>query len=385
MLTACEHVTAHKRIISVYTGNKLCRKCNGQNCNGHSGCTANICKTGSIGDEARGSASLMSDLLKDSITVNYVTTDGDSHAGEGVSRVQFQAGCITDVENLRDTRHLGQQQKRKTINTNFSSSMFPGDTKVVREKLHRRFACDLTHRCSVEFQKAYTKYPGNVNYLIKALSYAADAIVACYGGNCNKLCSTYSFACTGAKGKKPWKKQYIPIGTGPLNIDNNDEEKLRKCIAFRFGIDALKKTRLNTNTQKCEAVNRSFNVSNPKSVTWARNFKARIHSAVLHLNQGFAISTIKKCSALGCHLSPSIVQSLKRETKRDKYLALRAKQLTYISYKARRNYLKFQTFKQYDLKHENKLTYGKGIADVDEKSQMQDHTYNKSKKHHSKE
>jgi hypothetical protein len=70
-----------------------------------------------------------------------------------------------------------------------------------------------------------------------------------------------------------------------MHPNNEDLCKLRECIHLRLGPKALMKTRLNTNTQKNESVNRTLTKTDPRFGTWRRTLpgviilrKFRIHN-----------------------------------------------------------------------------------------------------------
>ncbi|CAC5404657.1 unnamed protein product [Mytilus coruscus] len=67
-------------------------------------------------------------------------------------------------------------------------------------------------------------------------------------------------------------------------MTEDDENLVRNCMNIRFGRKNLEKTRFGTSTQKCEATNRGYNKSNPKDITFQKNFPARIHSTAHKIN-----------------------------------------------------------------------------------------------------
>jgi len=74
------------------------------------------------------------------------------------------------------------------------------------------------------------------------------------------------------------------------------------------GEDTLERTRLNTNTQAVESVNRLYGVRNPKNITWSRNVLGILNSAVHEYNNGIGQSILLQNKELG-------LTSLRRETK----------------------------------------------------------------------
>ena len=350
--TVCENVTKAKKIIGVYTGNKLCQK--GERlrkydknikCPNHHGvCTANLAPTDSIGDEQRALRHVIRDIQPD-LEIGAVTADGDSHATKAVS---------PQTLILRDTRHMGQSLKRQIEKTPFSDIVFPGKNKADRESLKKRFASDLTKRCNGEFHKCFNKNKGNISQIKRDLSYVMDSIIKCYSGDC-ALCKKYSFICDGKS-----EKYLLPPNT-KLNFTNiTDENMLRECLKHRLGSKAIDLTRLNSNTQKCESVNRTYQKTNPKQVTWSRNFPGRIHSAIHLRNNGFATSTSSKLLALGINPSDSILPHLKAEEK-----SMKARIINSKSYKSKLNKIAKikEKYRLYDKnKSCRKIHYSTGVS-----------------------
>ncbi|XP_077863275.1 uncharacterized protein LOC144346282 [Saccoglossus kowalevskii] len=128
--TICENVTAKKKILSVYTGNKLCKTAERQrnkglivNCPEHDGhCSANIQPGATIGDERSASMKCMEGQK---FTVSHFTSDGDSKGHHGIEMTQHEP-----VDHLIDIRHLCGGMKKKIGNTAFSATMFPGKIKI---------------------------------------------------------------------------------------------------------------------------------------------------------------------------------------------------------------------------------------------------------------
>ena len=68
-----------------------------------------------------------------------------------------------------------------------------------------------------------------------------------------------------------------------LQPSDDSRALIRKCVEYRLSQGMLEKTKLNSNTQKCEASNRSMRRSLPKNNTFIRNFPGRAHSAAHNL------------------------------------------------------------------------------------------------------
>jgi hypothetical protein len=347
-------------------------------CPNHSGkCTANIKTTESIGNEASYSEKCVSEFQTDQEKVNigYFTTDGDSHASQGAARAQ-----TTPIENLRDTRHFSKNFQKAIEKVCFSKQMFPGRNKADRQKIQHRFAIDIKRRCHLELDLAHRQFAGDISKITRKMTYTMDSIVACVSGSCSSLCQRHSFVCSGGR-TKAWKPAYLPADS-VLKMDDDDKCLLRKCLELRLGKNAVLKTKLNTNTQKVESVNRAYTRTNPKQVTFYRNFKGRIHSAAHMLNKGILKSTTSRCELVGAPLTGrthALVELNERE-REDHYNAARKKT---IEYRRRRSYLQKLRYRQYDSKQNTTAmtTYKKNILDSEIVPPcLKDHAYLSSRK-----
>ncbi|CAG2193999.1 unnamed protein product [Mytilus edulis] len=333
--TIVENVTARKKIIAVHGANKLCKtasylRSTGENaiCPGHQGhCSANLNHGTLIGNEELYGELLADQLAEDEqpLVIGQLTTDGDSHAYRGFSKKHSESVNLTP-ENLRDPRHLESTQLRSIDKAAFSEFMFDGRTKANREKIHRRFSFDLTNRCTVEYNFAIKEAAGKLDKLVNRLSYVADCIIDCYTGHCGDTCRAYSYICKGTESDFGGK-EFLPEHARCLYMTEDDEKLVRDCMNIRFGRKNLEKTRFGTSTQKCEATNRGYNKSNPKDITYQRNFPARIHSTAHRINHRPGESAVLKCEALGVPLSPNSrpIHQLKREDEIYEYHQLRKK------------------------------------------------------------
>ena len=324
--TVCENVSPQKEIIGLTIKNKLCKTAQILNsrgesvtCPNHSGhCTANISMDTSIGDEFSWCKDSFDAMSKDKnpLKIKYLTTDLDSRAGEALKKVSSQSGV--DSVNLKCTRHLSQSQRRRVGNAVWSKNMFPTTAIDKKDTLKRRFSYNLSRRCTAEFKLCTAQHEGDIDKIKRKLSYVTDAIVECYKGN-HSICKKHSYACTGrVKGK--WVTAFLPKGNN-LNITEQDEVTLRELISIRLGRKSIELTKLNTNTQKCESVNRAFSRTNPKNMTWSRNVNGRLHTAVHLLNFGFANSTVTRLKSLGAPLPSGtrVIQQLEKVQKQIDY------------------------------------------------------------------
>lgn len=382
--TVVENQTNSKQIIAVSLRNKLCTTAQrlrnlGQNitCPEHPGhCSATAPPDCSLGNEATMSAACMAQLQNDvePTDVKYCTLDGDSCAFQGY-KVAFEEGKTKVCpEVLSDTRHLSMGQKRAMSKVQWSAQMFPESTKMAKDKLARRFCEDVAKQCALTFKLCYEACAGDTSCMIKKLTYATDAMLLCYD-NDERLCKKgKSYSCSGTK-KHFWNKPMLPSGY-KLNMNEQDKEYLRQCIKYKLDRKAVLSQRFNTNSQKVESVNRAYTSTNPKCVTWTRNFPGRIHSAVHRVNNGPGKSTIKLLDAVGASLPQGsrIRRQLVSEDRRAQMLKDCMK-----SKKAKTNRVKtvLRNYAMYDKRSSdlsNPKTYQKGMHDRTV-NKLNDHSY----------
>ena len=382
--TITENVTDRKLCIGLFTGNKLCKTAQhlrhkgntNITCPDHEGtCTANIQQDCAIGNEAAWTEECVKDVNQSGLHISKFTTDGDSKAYNGLINAQGRRDC----ENLKDIRHLGCSVKRAVDRAHLSPTLFASATTVATKgMLKRRLGNELKSRCTAELMGAHKHHQGDIDKIIEGMPNTIEAIIECYD-NCGELCQTYSYVCSGLcdseatcikDERKKWKRVCIPKAhRKTISPDEKDKNELRRCCNVMLNKEALTKTRFLT-TQKSEALNRTFTRCNPKSVTWSRNFKSRIHSAVQLSNNGIFKSMKDKCNALGIPLSQEVVHELKKEYGRELYQKRRKRSQ---GYKARRQFLRNRQFMLHDRVN-SKTTYQKGLTDPVVRA---DHNYNR--------
>ncbi|VDI51774.1 Hypothetical predicted protein [Mytilus galloprovincialis] len=98
----------------------------------------------------------------------------------------------------------------------------------------------------------------------------------------------------------PWinRSIYLPK-TFKLNLTLKQQTELRKCINYRLCPKELERTKLGTNTQKSECVNRIIRRSLPRSNTFSKNFQGRANSAVSSATHGPGESVMALCLSVG--------------------------------------------------------------------------------------
>jgi len=316
---ACETMTEKKYIVSATFKNKLCWKgawlkgrgfdisCPG----GHPDCTADTNPNAPWSEKKMGQ-DIGLDLATQGVKINHVTTDGDSSAAKGVEEGIKSIFPLWKVTRLADPVHLGRLQFKKCNNAEFSKDMFPGKTREAKKKMQKIFSQDIKARCSLIFNELMNSYSGDIDKIKAALPKVLEATCRCYAGDCS-MCRRHSMVCSGGKLKSWWERSmFLAIHKlYSVNMTPEDKKLLRELIRMRLSEDALMKMRFNTNTQKCEAVNRSFSVSLPKNVNYSRNFAGRASSTIHRINNPLDVSVRGKLSAVRVGvLSPKTEESL---------------------------------------------------------------------------
>jgi len=298
--TMCENNSSEKLVIGVNVGSKLCavasrlrNKGKSVQCPDHPGhCSANIKPSESIGDEKRWSKMVVDDISSDGVRVSHYTGDGDSKSHAGVD-----AGGKTTTLHLKDTRHLANTLKREVYKAPFSKNMFFGPS-CRKSNIKNRFALSVKARCVSELKSAHKKFNGDIGKISKCMEKVIPAVVLCFKGYCGEPCKRQSLVCPG-KGRQ--SRYFLPDSI-KLHMNDKDEMLLERCLQILLSPASVKSTRFLTSTQKCEAVNRSYQACIPKATTFSRNSAGRIHGQILKLNLGFADSTVLKAESLNASL-----------------------------------------------------------------------------------
>ena len=308
----CENMSNDKKIISLFTGNKLCvvaSRLRGKGfdikCPNHVGvCTANLAEDAPIGNEAYYSSQCATEV-SDHLEISHITTDGDSKCYLGVKTVHGQ-----NVESLRDVRHLSESLKRAIMKCTFCPCLFSGVNKSNQKS---RFALDIKARCVAELNKSFTLHKGELHLIKAHMPAVMETIIMCYKGYCGYSCRVNSYVCAGLPSNH-WEKNYI-ANDRSCKMTFEDEQKIMNCIQILLGSKSLELVRFLTSTQKSEAFNRSLSRCNPKNVTFARNFSGRAHCAVHMRNHKYANSVLILTEKLGAGIAQgsSVARQLKQK------------------------------------------------------------------------
>lgn len=360
-----ENQTSQKQIIALETVNKLCSK-NGfhtaddEPCDIKSGaCSATACIETNIGDEQNWAKMSFEDLLTDNLEVSVLTTDPDTKAYQAAMDLHENKQCKTCPEHQIDTRHLSQNHRKRIKNNVHVLNMMPGLTRTYRLYLRNRFSADISRRCQAEFNMAHTAVRGNFEDLISAIHKCISAIKRCYCGD-HSYCKLYSYVCKGEDNNNWLSKSCYLRPNFRINASKpSNQQALLECIEYRLSDDMVELTRLNSNSQKVEAFNRSLKRSLPKNVTFSKNFPGRAHSAVHSVNNGPGNSIRRLCDVAGCPIPKgskvdkgleALQKSCEKQKAREKSLDAKYKR------KVRRD----KMFKIYE-KHQEQKNYIKGL------------------------
>ena len=393
-----ENQTCQKQIIGVETINKLCSKhgfhtAEDDPCDIKSGvCSATAAMETNIGDEKSWAKMSFQDLLNDGLEVSVLTTDPDTKAYQAAQELYEEKKSKTKPEHQIDTRHLSENHRKQIKNNVHVLNMMPGKTQCYRKYLRNRFATDISRRCQAEFDMAHRAARGNFEEMKSAIHKCINCIKKCYCAD-HGTCKLYSFVCKGEAADN-WISNscYLP-NHFRINQSNHEHEcALIESIEYRLSDDMLQLTRLNTNTQKVEAFNRSLKRSLPKNNTFSRNFAGRAHSAVHSVNNGPGISIRKLCNFAGCPIPTgskvdrslnAIQRSCNKQKAREKTLESKMKRKIrrdsmfklYEKHQEQKNYIKGQLLK--------KVRRARAVAmkrQVDTNNMPSDHSYNRNPK-----
>ena len=198
-------------------------------------------------------------------------------------------------------------------------------------------------------------------------------MVKCYSGD-HSLCCSHSSVCSGTVDNN-WivKSSFLP-DTFRIDVCNPKHRvTIEDCINYRLAPQMLEKTKLNTNTQKVESVNKIIRRSLPKRLTFCRCFPGRAHSAVFAANNGPGESLVRLCEETGCPISKNsrVSAALLTEQKESEKNKERSK-----SYKRKiaRKLKRHRLYQIYE-KHLEETNYQKGLLlkEARKKRQIQDH------------
>ena len=377
-----ENNTPKKYVISVNNKSKLCQTCKRSSPTSNHRCTANIKEGDSIGDEKRWTSESLKQLQdEDRLLIRRVTTDPDSSTYKAAE--ERYADGDTNVKPLHqlDSRHVGNNLRKQTIQSQFSKNMFGCRTKAQSTKLQTRFANDLASRCHAEHAAAMKHHRNDASKVNDAMTTAKEAILKCYSGDHDE-CKKSSYVCNGCDTKN-WLTSSAYLGRGfCINPTDTDITQLRKLIDIRLSTNALRRMIHLSSTQKCEAVNHAISASVPKNKTFSHNYSGRVHAAIHRVNRGIGDASLVECQSVNAPITHGtrVTRSMLRMQQHNQVRQAEKKSL---KCKARRKSKVTELYKLYDsVKKPINTTYKSGLL-VNELF-LNDHTCSKKKqeKHH---
>ena len=286
--------------------------------NGHAGCTANKNPVEPLSERELG-YEIGEKLCKKKLLVKHITTDGDATSAAGLEKaIQNLLSPMWKTTRLADRIHRGQSQFRQGVKAIFSKEMFPGKTKAQNSDIQKMFANDIKERCHGVLQALFKTHNGNLQKISRALPRVAQKVLSCYTGKCSEACRYGITLCRGGVTTSWWHKSvgFNAYNLKPGDLKFNDQDKLilESLIEMKLSVSALNEMKLNSNTNKCESVNRTISVSLPKNKTYSRNAKSRALSGIFRSNNGIDIAVCKTMSALNAPLglNSSSLKSLKK-------------------------------------------------------------------------
>lgn len=325
---ACEDETPKHQVISVVIENKICYpgarlisrgvkpRCG--EVGAHPTCTATIPDYCPIREDKLG-IKIGRCLAEDKINVNYVTTDGDASLAKGIASMSK-----TPVKRQADIYHLGQTQFHTGLRAEFSSHMFPGNTKAERNEAKSVFCRDVAVRCEIIYQTLFRDDQGDENVIGDKLARIVDSVVECYSG-CHNHCSLKTNICDGSDHSDAcwWDKSkaFAEYGlqASQINMGVKDKVIVRGVLEMKLSKDSFDKIKFNSNTQKCESTNMRVNRVAPKCVTHLKNKPGKVHTAIHTSNNGNQESVTQKLDIVGVTIASGAADCLEKMDKDTEY------------------------------------------------------------------
>lgn len=315
-----ENMTDKKLVINLITKNKLCshgkdhseENLNAKNCK----CRQNLKMVDNIGNEEKSAKEGLETLYSEGFEIRHMTTDPDTSAHRAAEDLADEHNTTVSPLHLLDTRHFAENQRRYIKRNENILNLMPARTKAKKEKLRNKFSTDLSHRCQAEYESALSRCGSDFYAFKRSISHVVDAVVLCYQGN-HILCRTQSFVCEGQLHNNWIKNTRYLANDFRLKLSIKEQTHVRKCVNYRLGPKELDKTKLGTNSQKSECVNKIIRRSLPNRVTFSQNFHGRANSAVHAANHGPGESIMALCLSIGSPITPGsrVHKSLKQEQK----------------------------------------------------------------------
>jgi len=146
-------------------------------------------------------------------------------------------------------------------------------------------------------------------------------------------------------------------------MNESDEHLLQEILKMKLSVEMVDRMKLYTDTQKCEAANRSLSVSLPKNVNYSRNMIGRASSTIHRLNNGPGTSTMSKCAKMGVELCTRVRRSLRQMDAESEYQKQYQKMPAVAKRKLIQHGGRISDLLEYRRKHDSNSDYQKGQLD----------------------
>lgn len=262
------------------------------------------------------------DLVADEIIPKEVVTDGVGSGGlyKGISSVVQRNGhgpCFKQD----CSKHLSSSLRRNLRKINLNS-VYLNVSQTLRKNKQGRLLDFIAKRAIWEFNALYRKYKGNIEKLKGKCFQVKSGIIACVKGDRETCISRCRSCYLHVKGKPARTPRSLPDFQYVEDLSAEDERKILAGLDKKLGPRAVESQRYNLNTNRCEASHRTTQASVPKSKTFIRTFKGRVHAACHSMCVGRIRSLMMANKQLGAenNMGTLAFKSLKSLHRRYSYL-----------------------------------------------------------------
>lgn len=265
------------------------------------------------------------DLLQSNFRADTVITDGvgPGQLFKGINHAMTSKGVENGCENQDCSKHISSTLRRNMRKITLES-VYVNDNALTKRKKQDRLLDFISRRCNWEF-RALHKICKNIDELKHKCAEAKHGILACVQGD-GKTCQRKCYSCYLHRRRKPTRTPRCLPDAQFIHLSKADEARLLLCMDKKLGPQAVENQRLNLNTNRCEASHRTVQRSLPKSKTFIRTFKGRVHSAMHSMSLGHVRSIIIANKKLGVENNTTswAFRSLKMLHKRQSYQKFRS-------------------------------------------------------------
>ena len=295
-----ENDTKKKMVIGISTESQLCGL--GPRCNrDHSGCGATMSHLQSLSSaENKAAVDLYNENLSEGLALSALTHDGlkgSCHA-KGMKKAA-QAVGYEPPESQFCRVHLSRGVRRKGYNIVLSEQANLTDNNQKNKKITASLVTALDKRLTAELCKGCRFFGNNKERFVKFMESVRVNVLFCVSGVHTK-CRKSSLVCSG----KPAAGVYSGLPNNQrVNLTESDRVTLQELVDYKLAPDRVLAQRMLRHTNRVESFHlRTLKVV-PKSKTYARNYKSRVHSAAHNASVGVSNSLLAFNEATGSSLS----------------------------------------------------------------------------------